>query len=201
MPVPRTEGDRHPTEAAELAWTETGVVARDLADGRSRDADLVLWRAGASYSADEILKAVSSCRSADLRDAAETILINAAERTDKQAVLNIAAAFSNATATRTSRSYWPPRSRLPSDPCSRRPESSRFCLRLEVHLRAVQQPVRVATPGSDPVQDIRDEVDGRFLKDLSGATLQQRRCTDIASVFRQGRFSTLHPAAVQLRVG
>ncbi|WP_413753558.1 hypothetical protein NRF20_28785 [Streptomyces sp. R-74717] len=96
VPVPRTEGDRHPAEAAELAWPETGVVARYLADGRSRDADLVLWRAGASYSAEEILKAVSSCRSADLRDAAETILINAAERTDKQAVLNIAAAFSNA---------------------------------------------------------------------------------------------------------
>lgn len=96
VPVPRAEGDRHPSEAAELTWTETGVVARYLADGRNRDANLVLWRAGASYSADEILEAVNSCRSAGLRDAAETILINAAERTDKQAVLNITAAFNNA---------------------------------------------------------------------------------------------------------
>ncbi|MGW1707242.1 hypothetical protein ACWCP8_17280 [Streptomyces sp. NPDC002206] len=96
VPVPRAEGDRHPAQAAEVTWTETGVVARYLADGRKRDADLLLWRAGTSYSADNILRAVSSCRSAGLRDAAETILITAAERTDKQAVLNITAAFNNA---------------------------------------------------------------------------------------------------------
>ncbi|WP_406419817.1 hypothetical protein [Streptomyces sp. NBC_00842] len=96
VPVPRAEGDRHPAQAAELTWTETGVVAHYLADGRKRDADLLLWRAGTSYSADNILRAVSSCRSAGLRDAAETILITAAERTDKQAVLNITAAFNNA---------------------------------------------------------------------------------------------------------
>lgn len=96
VPVPRAEGDRHPAQAAELTWTETGVVARHLADGRKRDADLLLWRVGTSYSADSIVRAVSSCRSAGLRDAAETILINAAERMDKQAVLNITAAFNNA---------------------------------------------------------------------------------------------------------
>ncbi|MFB7209532.1 hypothetical protein [Streptomyces sp. NPDC056255] len=96
VPVPPAEGDRHPAEAAELAWPETGVVARYLSDGRSRDADLLLWRAGVSYSADDIVKAVGSCRSAGLRDAAETILLNAAERADRQAVLNITAAFSKA---------------------------------------------------------------------------------------------------------
>ncbi|WP_329592008.1 hypothetical protein OG195_26800 [Streptomyces sp. NBC_01362] len=96
VPVPQAEGDRHPAEAAELTWSETGLVARYLADGRSRDADLLLWRAGASYSADEIVRAVTSCRSAGLRDAAESILINAAERADRQAVLNITAAFNDA---------------------------------------------------------------------------------------------------------
>ncbi|WP_392670789.1 hypothetical protein [Streptomyces sp. LN785] len=96
VPVPQAEGDRHPSEAAELTWAEAGIVARYLADGRKRDANLVLWRAGASYSVDDLLKAVNSCRSAGLRDAAETILINAAERMDKQAVLNITAAFNYA---------------------------------------------------------------------------------------------------------
>ncbi|MFF1347558.1 hypothetical protein ACFVZJ_16470 [Streptomyces sp. NPDC058322] len=96
VPVPPAEGDRHPAEAAELTWSETGLVGRYLANGQSRDADLLLWRAGASYSADEIVRAVTSCRSAGLKDAAETILINAAERTDRQAVLNITAALNNA---------------------------------------------------------------------------------------------------------
>ncbi|MFD8342549.1 hypothetical protein ACFV2C_09785 [[Kitasatospora] papulosa] len=40
--------------------------------------------------------AVSSCRAAGLDDAAEAILINAAERTDRQAVLMIAAALDKA---------------------------------------------------------------------------------------------------------
>ncbi|WP_326814452.1 hypothetical protein [Streptomyces sp. NBC_01763] len=44
-------------------------------------------------------------------------------------------------------------------------------LGFKVHLRAVQQAVRVAAPGSDPVEEIRDEVGGRLLKDLSRATL------------------------------
>ncbi|MCX4534874.1 hypothetical protein OHA79_19275 [Streptomyces sp. NBC_00841] len=96
VPVPRAEGDRHPSEAAELTWTETGVVAGYLADGRNRDADLLLWRAGTSYSADDILKAVTSCRAAGLQNAAEAILISAAERTDKRAVMNITAAFNHA---------------------------------------------------------------------------------------------------------
>ncbi|MFJ5193228.1 hypothetical protein ACIQCQ_14050 [Streptomyces sp. NPDC088394] len=96
VPVPLAEGDRHPAEAAELTWSETKLVGRYLANGQSRDADLLLWRAGASYSADEIVRAVTSCRSAGLKDAAESILINAAERTDRQAVLNITAALNNA---------------------------------------------------------------------------------------------------------
>ncbi|MFD9498975.1 hypothetical protein [Streptomyces sp. NPDC060035] len=96
VPVPRREGDRHPVDTAELTWSETGVVARYLAVGQKRDAGFLLWRAGASYSAAEIVVAVSSCRAAGLHDAAEAILINVAERTDRQAVLNIAAALDSA---------------------------------------------------------------------------------------------------------
>ncbi|WP_405694552.1 hypothetical protein [Streptomyces sp. NBC_01185] len=96
VPVPRVEGDRHPADAAELSWSETGVVARYLADGQKRDAGFLLWQAGRSYSAAEIVVAVGSCRTAGLHDAAEAILINAAERTDRQAVLNIAAALNEA---------------------------------------------------------------------------------------------------------
>ncbi|MFC9943295.1 hypothetical protein [Streptomyces pratensis] len=96
VPVPRAEGDRHLADAAEVTWAETRVVASYLADGRSRDADLLLWRAGTSYSPARILEAVGSCHTAGLRAAAESILISAAERSDKQAVLNIAAAFSDA---------------------------------------------------------------------------------------------------------
>ncbi|MET9917816.1 hypothetical protein ABZZ04_12120 [Streptomyces sp. NPDC006435] len=96
VPVPHAEGDRHPSEVAELTWSETRLVARYLAEGQSRDADLLLWRAGVSYSAEEIVRAVTSCHSAGLLDAAETILLNAAERSDRQAVLNITAALNNA---------------------------------------------------------------------------------------------------------
>ncbi|MFB7848150.1 hypothetical protein ACFYXP_19475 [Streptomyces sp. NPDC002466] len=96
VPVPHAEGDRHPAEVAELTWSETQLVARYLAGGQSRDADLLLWRAGVSYSAEEIVRAVASCHSAGLLDAAETILLNAAERSDRQAVLNITAALNNA---------------------------------------------------------------------------------------------------------
>ncbi|WP_327118220.1 hypothetical protein OG206_20730 [Streptomyces sp. NBC_01341] len=96
VPVPRVEGDRHPADAAELSWSETGVVARYLADGQKRDAGFLLWQAGTSYSAAEVVLAVGSCRRAGLNDAAEAILINVAERTDRQAVLNIAAALNEA---------------------------------------------------------------------------------------------------------
>ncbi|MFI2783085.1 hypothetical protein [Streptomyces sp. ALB3] len=96
VPVPRSKGDRHLTNAAELTWSETGAVARYLADGRNRDAGFLLWQAGMSYTAAEIVVAVHSCRTAGLHDAAEAILINAAERTDRQAVLNIAAALDDA---------------------------------------------------------------------------------------------------------
>ncbi|MFE6700736.1 hypothetical protein [Streptomyces sp. NPDC057718] len=96
VPVPPGEGDRHPTDSAELTWPEANVVARYLADGQSRDAELLLWKAGAAYSAEELLEAVTACHSAGLPDAAETILVNAAGRTDRQAVLNIAAAFDHA---------------------------------------------------------------------------------------------------------
>ncbi|WP_143195114.1 hypothetical protein [Streptomyces sp. CB02488] len=96
VPVPREEGDRHPAHAAELTWTETAVVARYLANGQKRDAGLMLWQAGASYSAEKIVQAVASCRSAGLQDAAEAILINVADRADRQAVLSIVAALNDA---------------------------------------------------------------------------------------------------------
>ncbi|SED59195.1 hypothetical protein SAMN05216483_4124 [Streptomyces sp. 2131.1] len=95
-PVPLAEGDRRTTDAAELTWPETEVVAGYLADGRKHDAGFLLWQAGASYSAPDIVQAVGSCRTAGLDEAAEAILINVAERTDRQAVLNIAAALDDA---------------------------------------------------------------------------------------------------------
>ncbi|WP_371603732.1 hypothetical protein OG345_26370 [Streptomyces sp. NBC_01220] len=96
VPVPPSEGDRHPADAAELTWPETAVVARYLADGQKHDAGFLLWQAGTSYSATDIVQAVGSCRAADLHDAADAILISAAERVDRQAVLNITAALDNA---------------------------------------------------------------------------------------------------------
>ncbi|THA28313.1 hypothetical protein E6R18_28785 [Streptomyces sp. A1277] len=96
VPVPRPMGDRHPADAAELTWPETELVARYLADDRKHDAGFLLWQAGASYSAPDIVNAVGSCRTAGLHEAADAILINVAERTDRQAVLNIAAALGDA---------------------------------------------------------------------------------------------------------
>ncbi|MDQ0943185.1 hypothetical protein [Streptomyces sp. V1I1] len=96
VPVPLQAGDRHPAEAAEVVWTELGVVTRYLAEGRKRDADLMLWRAGMSFSAGDVLNVVASCRSAGLTEAAETVLVNAGERADKQAVLDITAALHRA---------------------------------------------------------------------------------------------------------
>ncbi|MFB8088642.1 hypothetical protein [Streptomyces sp. NPDC055992] len=80
----------------ELSWPEIKMVAGYLADSRHHDAGFLLWRAGATYSALDIVRAVASCRSAGLHEAAEAILINVAERTDRQAVLNAAAALGDA---------------------------------------------------------------------------------------------------------
>ncbi|TRV81479.1 hypothetical protein FKN01_03225 [Streptomyces sp. 130] len=96
VPVPLPEGDRHPVDAAELTWPETKLVAGYLAADRKHDAGFLLWRAGMSYAAADIVKAVASCHAAGLRDAAEAILINVAERADRQAVLNVAAALVDA---------------------------------------------------------------------------------------------------------
>lgn len=96
VPVPLPEGDRHPADAAELTWPETSLVAQYLAEGQKRDAGFLLWQAGTTYSATDIVEAVGSCRTAGLHEAADAILINAAERSDRQAVLNIAAALDNA---------------------------------------------------------------------------------------------------------
>jgi hypothetical protein len=96
VPVPPQEGDRHPAEVADVTWTELEVVARYLSEGRKRDADLMLWRAGMSFSAGDVLNVVAACRTAGLEEAADTVLINAGERADKQAVLNITAALHQA---------------------------------------------------------------------------------------------------------
>ncbi|MCG7524535.1 hypothetical protein MHW47_08815 [Streptomyces sp. OfavH-34-F] len=93
VPVPPREGDRHPADAVELTWPEAETIAAYLADGRNHDASFLLWQAGTSYAAADIVSAVTSCRIAGLNDAAEAILINVAERTDRQAVLNVAAAL------------------------------------------------------------------------------------------------------------
>ncbi|MFB8212712.1 hypothetical protein [Streptomyces sp. NPDC056010] len=96
VPVPLPQGDRHPVDAAELSWPETRLVAGYLASDRKHDAGFLLWRAGLTYAAADIVRAVTSCRTAGLHDAAEAILITAAERPDRQAVLSIAAALGNA---------------------------------------------------------------------------------------------------------
>ncbi|WP_455360582.1 hypothetical protein [Streptomyces sp. SYSU K21746] len=96
VPVPQKEGDRHPKAQADVTWTELGVVTHYLSTGRKRDANVLLWRAGMSLSASEVLNVVTSCRSAGLDEAAETVLTNAGERADKQAVLNITAALQRA---------------------------------------------------------------------------------------------------------
>ncbi|MGZ2356108.1 hypothetical protein LRE75_05260 [Streptomyces sp. 372A] len=96
VPVPLGQGDRHPADAAELSWPETRLVAGYLAAGRKHDAGFLLWQAGTSYAAADIVRAVTSCRTAGLHDAAEAILINVAERADRQAVLNVAAALGDA---------------------------------------------------------------------------------------------------------
>ncbi|MGW1228224.1 hypothetical protein [Streptomyces sp. NPDC002530] len=71
-------------------------MASYLADGRDHEAGFLLWQAGMSYSAPIVVEAVASCRAAGLDEAAEAILITVTERADKQAVLNIAAAFNAA---------------------------------------------------------------------------------------------------------
>ncbi|MFD5418757.1 hypothetical protein ACFWJT_12085 [Streptomyces sp. NPDC127069] len=93
VPVPPAEGDRPRTGLPAPDWTELETLTAFLADGRSRDAGLLLWRAGRTLSPVELVAAVGACRAAGLADAAEAVLTSVSERSDKQAVLNIAAAF------------------------------------------------------------------------------------------------------------
>lgn len=100
VPVPLPEGDRPRTEHSYAAdWTELEALMAFLADGRHRDAGLLLWRAGRTLSPAELLEAVGSCRAAGQEDAAEAVLTSVTERADKQAVLNIVAAFQHAGRT------------------------------------------------------------------------------------------------------
>ncbi|MFI8446190.1 hypothetical protein [Streptomyces erythrochromogenes] len=95
-PVPLEEGDRPPTPAADTDWAELKTLTVYLADGRHRDAGLLLWRAGRTLDTPELVEAVGSCRTAGLDEAAESVLSSASERADRQAVLNIAAALGHA---------------------------------------------------------------------------------------------------------
>lgn len=96
VPVPPAEGDRHRTELSGAAWTELETLTRFLAEGRNRDAGFLLWRAGRTLGTHQVIEAVASCRDAGLNEAAESLLAGVSERVDRQAVLNITAAFQDA---------------------------------------------------------------------------------------------------------
>ncbi|MFC6136175.1 hypothetical protein [Streptomyces spororaveus] len=91
LPVPPAEGDRQRRVLSRAAWTELETVTRFLAEGRHRDAGFLLWRAGKTLSARQIIEAVTSCREVGLHEAAESVLAGVSERADRQAVLNITA--------------------------------------------------------------------------------------------------------------
>ncbi|MFJ3199315.1 hypothetical protein [Streptomyces sp. NPDC086989] len=96
VPVPPEEGDRQHRDLPPAQWSELETLTGFILSGRKRDAGLLLWRAGMTLSAPELIGAVSSCRSAGLHEAAESVLSGVTERTDRQAVLNITAAFLHA---------------------------------------------------------------------------------------------------------
>lgn len=92
VPVPLREGDRHLSAHISEAWPEVADLAERLASGMVRDAEIMLWSAATTLSADGIQLFVAGCRSAGLDEAADQVITNASRR-DAQAVLNIAAAF------------------------------------------------------------------------------------------------------------
>ncbi|MCX5198395.1 hypothetical protein OOK31_31695 [Streptomyces sp. NBC_00249] len=96
VPVPPGEGDRPRAAVAGTGWTELERLAGFIAEGKDRDAGLLLWRAGLTLSAPELINAVASCRTAGFDEAAESVLAGVSERTDRQAVLDITAAFQHA---------------------------------------------------------------------------------------------------------
>lgn len=96
VPVPPEKGDRPLTDFPRSQWTELETLTAFLSSGRERDAGLLLWRAGRTLSAPDLIHAVDSCRTAGLPEAAESLLSGVTERSDLQAVLNITAAFQHA---------------------------------------------------------------------------------------------------------
>lgn len=131
VPVPPAEGDRHPQEPSgerliEENWSELRTLRRYLAEGRNRDAFVMLWSAATTLPSEEIPNVVSSCRSAGLDDEADTILTNAGRR-DVQAVLNIASAlhdrhlYSDAGVVLSAASLWQQRNRQPALAAADRP--------------------------------------------------------------------------------
>nr|WSW45657.1 hypothetical protein OG296_22515 [Streptomyces sp. NBC_01001] len=96
VPVPPEKGDRPRKDSPRARWTELETLTAFISSGRDRDAGLLLWRAGRTLSAPELIDAVDSCRTAGLHEAAESVLSGVSERADRQAVLNITAAFQHA---------------------------------------------------------------------------------------------------------
>ncbi|MFE5806895.1 hypothetical protein [Streptomyces sp. NPDC056491] len=96
VPVPLAEGDRPGTDSPGTRWTELETLTGFISSGRHRDAGLLLWRAGRTLSPPELIDVVQSCRTAGLDEAAESVLSGVIERADRQAVLNITAAFQHA---------------------------------------------------------------------------------------------------------
>ncbi len=96
MPVPPEKGDRPRKDSSRATWTELETLTAFISSGRDRDAGLLLWRAGRTLSTPELIDAVDSCRAAGLHEAAESVLSGVSERVDRQAVLNITAAFQRA---------------------------------------------------------------------------------------------------------
>ncbi|MFJ5225752.1 hypothetical protein [Streptomyces sp. NPDC088400] len=92
VPVPLSQGDRHPKILADEDWSELSILTGYLSEGRHRDAYMVLWSAATTLPSHDVTDVVIACRSAGLDDEANTVLANAGAR-DAQAVLNIASAF------------------------------------------------------------------------------------------------------------
>ncbi|WDG31058.1 helix-turn-helix transcriptional regulator [Streptomyces sp. CA-278952] len=92
VPVPLRGGDRHLTTPADAAWPEIRTLAASLSDGRSRDADIMMWSAATTLSARDVQIFVAHCRAVGMEEAADQVITNVARR-DAQAVLNIASAL------------------------------------------------------------------------------------------------------------
>ncbi|MFC8074669.1 helix-turn-helix domain-containing protein [Streptomyces sp. NPDC057307] len=88
LPVPRVEGDRQHTKAAESTWAGIEELRRHLLAGRKSAAMTILSNAARAVDAKDVRNAVSACREAGLVDAAHAVLTNAGLR-EPEMVLSI----------------------------------------------------------------------------------------------------------------